>query len=651
MEPGAAKGRGYQFRLMGMKPSSHSNEEEAKARLPSESWSRRQFLRGVGGLSLAALAAGQETLAQERTISGKTFALENEVLRVTLSPQDAALTVVDKRIGLVWRQQASPSFRVASEGVSVTPKTLSAKVAGPDGTYAVTLSFTKECPHSFDLLLDVPGRRYTVFSGYPFPFVAPGKNWYYVQNTSGEGMLMPLDKAEEIHKPFGWSGSQPWWGLTDLNRAMRARLDTFRLPDTRTGRDDETVYAVPLRINYAFFTEGGYLGLAKEYRSDFLRSHPDLRPLNERLTDRPALSVLKDGVYVYLWGKDPAEDLKLVEEMKAAGIERGVAIFYGRHPVDRALGDGIKKSGWVMGMYQMPTGNLFQVSKNRGWPKALLTGRLDPDRFFANSNRKAWERVCGKYVLSGWMEKAKARIQECGVQLFYFDTLVVQLAPCLHPDHPSTIEENQQARREILRRTRALGMVVGSGEALSPTWALPDVDFFEGLMSLRTYADTPLKIPSGDYETDMGDDYRKQAATALDETRRIPLYQLAFHDYVAGTWVWRDTNYQSTPFVWKKDLFNVLYGTMPMWHITRSLWESRKAELVASYRNIASVRERIGFAEMVGHGWLTADRSVQFTDWDTGDRVIVNFGDDPFVRLPKQPVPPRSFVVERVEGK
>jgi hypothetical protein len=54
---------------------------------------------------------------------------------------------------------------------------------------------------------------------------------------------------------------------------------------------------------------------------------------------------------------------------------------------------------------------------------------------------------------------------------------------------------------------------------------------------------------------------------------------------------------------------------------------------------------------MVGHGWLTADRSVQFTDWDTGDRVIVNFGDRPFERKPREPVPRRSFVIERAEGK
>jgi hypothetical protein len=191
-----------------------------------------------------------------------------------------------------------------------------------------------------------------------------------------------------------------------------------------------------------------------------------------------------------------------------------------------------------------------------------------------------------------------------------------------------------------------LGMLVGSGEGVCPTWALPDLDFFEGVMSLRTYCDNPLKIPGGDFKTDLGDNYQTQAATALDQTRRIPLYQLAFHDYVAGTWVWRDTNYQSMPFAWKKDLFNILYGTMPMWHLTRPIWESRKARLIASYQNIASVRQRIGFAEMVNHGWLTADRSVQFTDWDTGDRVIVNFGSHPFERESKQSLAPRSFVVE-----
>jgi hypothetical protein len=303
-------------------------------------------------------------MAQEGATSGRAPAIENNVLRVSLSPQDASLTVVDKRIGLVWRQQARPGFRVALDTMSIAPTSLSAKVVGEEGTYAVTLSFAKECPHAFDLQLEIPDQRYTSLPAYPFPFAAPEKSWYYVQNTSGEGILMPLEKAEEINKPFGWSGGQPWWGLTNLKRAMLARIDTFRKPDTKSDREDRTIYATPMRINYSFLTEGGYLGLAKEYRNYFLGLHPEMQPLQERVETRPAVSHLKDGVYVYLWGDNPPDDLSLVAEMKAAGIERGIATFYGRHEIDRALCDGIKQLGWVVGRYQMPTGNLFHVSKN-----------------------------------------------------------------------------------------------------------------------------------------------------------------------------------------------------------------------------------------------------------------------------------------------
>ena len=307
--------------------------------------------------------------------------IENDVLRIALSMSDASLTVVDKRVTLEWRQQVRPGFRVAPDSIRMSPTSFSARVLGEGATYVLTISLTKESPYAFDLVLDIPDRHYAAMPAYPFPFVAPEKGWYYVQNTSGEGMLMPLEKADEINKPFSWSGGQPWWGLTDLKRGMRARLDTFRNPDVRPSSKDRTVYAVPLHINYAFFTQGGYAALAKEYRNYFLSAHPELRPLRERVQSRPAVSNLKDSVYVYLWGENPAEDLSLVREMKAAGIEHGIAMFYGRHEVNRALCDGIKQLGWVVGMYRMPTGNLFRVSRNRNWPNALLVGKLPPDGF------------------------------------------------------------------------------------------------------------------------------------------------------------------------------------------------------------------------------------------------------------------------------
>jgi len=68
--------------------------------------------------------------------------------------------------------------------------------------------------------------------------------------------------------------------------------------------------------------------------------------------------------------------------------------------------------------------------------------------------------------------------------------------------------------------------------------------------------------------------------------------------------------------------------------------------MLASYQRINAVRERIGFAEMTNHGWLMPDRSLQFSDWGTGDRVIVNFGDWP-IELDRDIVPARSFLMRK----
>lgn len=599
---------------------------------------RRRFLCELAGASLVALAGGQKARAQTSASGGREFVLENAVLRIGLGVADAGLTVIDKRTDLTWRQQAAAGFAVNPDSVRTEPGVLSAEVKGPKEKYIVRLSFPAGRPESFELTVAVPGRRYASFGDYPFPFAAPSKGWYYVQNTVGEGMLMPMDRMKDIVDPFSWRGGQPWWGITDLKRGMRARRESFATV--------EGIHAVPLRVSYAFFTEGGYVGLAKEFRRDFLAAHPDMRPLPERVASRPAVGFLQDAAYVYFWGETPGEDLEVARDMKAAGIDRCIAVTYGRHEIDPASTNGMAKLGLVVGKYQMPTGNRFNIYKRAGYAQRLLNDKLGLDQLIDPTNPDLLRRICTKEVLKEWPAKAKAWIDEYGVKLFYFDTMAVQVAACVHPDHPETVEENTAGRLELMKRTRDMGMVVGSGEGLSPSWALPAVDFFEGQMNLRDYHNTVMSVASGGFEKDLGEEYAEGAATQLDATRRIPLYQLAFHDYVVGTWVWRDTNFQSTPYAWKKDLFNILYGSMPMWHISRKLWEKHKAAMVASYRTISKVRRRIGFAEMLNHGWLTDDRSVQFTDWSTGDRVVVNFSDRPFPRAGRNAVAARSFVLE-----
>ena len=171
-------------------------------------------------MPLILLVAG--TVAAED--AGALVSIENNALRISLAAQDGSLTVTDKRIGLIWRQQVTPGFQIIASSVKQSPGTLSAEVTGRGGPYSLTLSLTPDHLHGFELALDSPGRKYTAPPLYPFPFAAPRSDWFYVQNTTGEGMLMPLAKPAEIKDLHQWNGGQPWWGLTDGKRSMSARV-------------------------------------------------------------------------------------------------------------------------------------------------------------------------------------------------------------------------------------------------------------------------------------------------------------------------------------------------------------------------------------------------------------------------------------------
>ncbi len=133
--------------------------------------------------------------------------LENDVLRVELSPPDASITVLDKRINLTWQQKVQPGFHVVPETLRAAAASISCRVSGPCEISNLTIALGDKATPSFDLTVDIPGQHYVHQPVYPFRFMAPEKGWSYVQNTSGEGMLRPMEQSARINKPFSWSGS------------------------------------------------------------------------------------------------------------------------------------------------------------------------------------------------------------------------------------------------------------------------------------------------------------------------------------------------------------------------------------------------------------------------------------------------------------
>jgi hypothetical protein len=540
------------------------------------------------------------------------------------------------------------------------------------------------------------GYNYVNLPAYPFMFAQSngGGSWYYVQNNGGEGTLMPLVFPNNTIRGLGgWAGSQPWWGVTNLTHAMMARLDSFvQIKNPGMDLSDPSAYAWPLQIEYSFYRTLGYVALAKAYRDYFLSLPNPPAKLAVRAGANPDLLFLKDSTYAYFW--DDAEALfeQLSDTMKTAGLNRVVAMFNLGRPGDpdrltQAMLDHIAAGGtpWIGGKYCIPTPNLSSIcSRPGGWVNDLLLGNVTEQQILAYNVQHpptaGWDQLDTDYSEPYWNTGhcSPTATPSCpsglpylvdhygpNLRVIYHDTLPQQLGPSIDPPmYVQTIDANKTGRQKILDDTHlpspnGFGLVAGSGEGISAFWTIPHLDYWEGGMEESTYGDisrhpiedhcyefastgfpcdnglfvcgdqTPYDICN---DVTHGESWYEEEVKCLDEQARIPLLALQWHDYVAETWNWRNSTFVVSNLSWKKDLFNILYGGMPMWHVTNALWTAHSADYIASYWKLLPVRTANGFAEMTSHGWWSkdptnfpTDRSIQYTDWDNANRVIVNF--------------------------
>ncbi len=121
--------------------------------------------------------------------------------------------------------------------------------------------------------------------------------------------------------------------------------------------------------------------------------------------------------------------------------------------------------------------------------------------------------------------------------------------------------------------------------------AVPYVDYFEGMMSLG-----PYRVPdAGRNMQQMLDEVPERVAKfQTGSYYRLPLWELVYHDCVVAQWYWGDYN-NKLPALWdRRDLWNALYGTPPMFMFNREgLERSTRRASSQSYKASAAVVARL----------------------------------------------------------
>lgn len=594
----------------------------------------------VGWIGIVALLAVGVCWAADAP--GKTM-IENAAIAVSVDPNDGTMQVVDRRTGKIWRQRS-------------LGKDIAVKSVGGGDRLALVL---RHAPSASDMNVTIAAEGPEVVVSirgdgkqartlaWPGPFLSD-KGMYLVVPMN-EGISYPVDDrsiGETKLVAYGGHGiCMGFWGATDGQAGYMGILETPDDAAIRMRRVDDLLCIGPewesqkgqwgyeRRVRYVFFDKGGHVAMAKRYREHAKRQGL-LKTLEEKRRKNPNVDRLIGAANIWFWERDP---LAMVKEMQAAGIER---ILWSNRAAPNVIAEMNKIPTVLTSRYDIvqdvmdPENFKFLNGVHsdwptEAWPKDLMIG--------ANGDWvKGWQVkgkdgqmrpcgvVCDKQAVGYEDKRLGEELKTSPYRCRFIDTTTASpWRECYDKDHPHTRGESRKYKMDLLAVVSGKYNLV-TGSETGHEAAVPVVHYFEGMLSLGNY-----RVPdSGRDIQRIWDQVPENVAKfQVGEKYRLPLWELVFHDCVVAQWYWGDYN-NKLPAIWaKRDLFNVLYGTPPMYMFNRASWAKNKDRFVKSYQATCGVARKVGYAEMMDHRFLAQDRSVQQTRFANGVVVTVNFGD------------------------
>jgi hypothetical protein len=580
------------------------------------------------------------------------LSISNAAISLTLHTADATLSVTDKRTGQSWRQQPLAEggiLRSAKVGDSIEMTLLHA----PSGMDVQTVLRLEPDSPELTIALSSEGDLEQPLR-FPHPFATePGT---YLVVPMNEGISYPIeDKTINTRRLIAYGGHgicMAFWGVTDGEAGLMAIIETPDDASIRIRRLDRRLCIAPewdsqkrrfgytRKLRYVFFDKGGHVAMCKRYRRH-AKQTGKLKTLEQKRRENPNVDLLIGAVNIWCWDRDA---LPLVREAKSLGIER---ILWSRRQspgVIEAMNemDGVLTSRYDI--YQDLMDPQIVKDKLRGLHPDWTQGAWPDDIMLDDKGepRKGWRVkgkdgrmypcavLCDRQAPKYAAERVPAEVKTHPYRSRFIDTTTASSwRECYHPEHPMTRGESRHGKMELLRfMSEKMNLVTGSETGHDA--AVPYVHYFEGMLSLG-----PYRVP--DAGRNMGkilDEVPERVAKfQVGHKYRLPLWELVYHDCVVAQWYWGDYN-NKLPALWdKRDLFNILYGTPPMFMFNRQVWKQNKDRFAQSYKKVCPTVRAVGYAEMTDHRFLTPDRNVQQTTFANGVTITVNFGDKPY-RLP-----------------
>ena len=591
------------------------------------------------------------------------LSIGNATLTVTLDTVDATLSVLDRRDGRTFRQQAFAQEMIVTDATGTGDRLHLALIHAASGLkLEATIRLEADLPE-FTFKLKGEGELPAPVK-FPAPFVSqPGD---YLVIPLNEGISYPVDDPSvEPTRLIAYGGHgicMAFWGMTDGERGQMVIIETPDDAAIRMARIDSRLAIGPewdsqrgqvgyeRALRYVFFAKGGHVAMAKRYRA-YAQKIGLFKTLAEKRRENPDVDLLVGAVNVWCWDRDA---VGIVREMQAAGIGR---ILWSNAQSPESL-KALNQLGVLTSRYDIYQDVMNPANFNllpwlhpdwttKAWPKDII---IDANgrwlRGWGIKGKDGLWYPCGVTCDMRSLDYARQRIPadlathpyHCR---FIDTTTAAPWNECYDSNHPMTRTDSRRAKMDLLRYVSEDCKLV-TGCETGHDAAVPFLHYFEGMLSLG-----PYRVP--DSGRDMARIWNEVpepvAKFQLGHQYRLPLWELVYHECVVAQWYWGDYN-NKLPSLWdKRDLFNVLYGTPPMFMFNRELWTRNKARFVQSYLNICPAVRGAGYSEMTDHRFLTPDRNVQQTTFANGTTVTVNFGEQNYRATNGETIAPMAFLI------
>ena len=481
----------------------------------------------------------------------------------------------------------------------------------------------------------------------------------------GEGIALTVGEASPIENAFGdFCSKQGTLCMVIVERRGRYLLISLEngIYSNYDTRPENGRYKLIIRnkkncqVTYAVFDS------LKEACEFHRQIHGEARTLDEKIKANPEAARLAGGAIFWVWNDnydevmysdydtdvDPTTGdalMEIADDLYKNGVDKAMmGIFF--EPDSKYVEPLYKKYGYISTQYDnyndVLDRKMLSVIPNNRAKNCDYTARRMKD-YPAGVQITPTGEYAKAWAIKGFdglmhhqntlcpavaAERIKEEIPQILAKYPYYkgrfiDVYGCRLGECHSQIHPSTMEDTLKVKRGAFEAMERMGLIVGTENG------------FDGIADFLTYSEglhspVNLQIPnSGRKHAHVMDEEQVEhtGRQMMRPDRRVPLWQLVYHDCVMTFPYWGDSTESAPKYTRRKVLFACLFGCPPLYSFSLKDYEALKPAILDSYKRIGAVHSKVATLKMTDYRVLSEDYMLQTSEFGEKYRVTVNFSD------------------------